>query len=122
MAKIELARSPYLKKKCISDKGVGVRYALPYARSSRGEYTHRVRYVTMVTVMGKSHLAIGCWCGMSLSLGGRRIARMFDAPEDDHVLCGTCEGRAIGAGLDKTAIINGRKVKYSPKNRMECVT
>lgn len=111
---IAIDRNPYLKKRDIMEKAVPVKKSLPFVTSIRGGYVHRVRYVTMFTILGKSHLAVSCWCGMTQFVSGTRKAKLIESPDESSVMCATCEGRAIGAGLDGVTEINGRMVKFSP--------
>jgi len=88
--------------------------SVPYAESERGSYCHRVRTATVYTVCGKSHIAINCWCGMTVFAAPRR-GRFVAQPSHGRPLCATCEGRAIGAGTDADHKINGRIVRYAPR-------
>ena len=91
--------------------------SLPFwqSRERHGAYVHRVRSGVLHLYDGKpSHAAFGLWCGMSgLSSNGSILA----APGPHEVMCATCEGRAIGAGLVGAPIIAGRPVKFSPRAR-----
>lgn len=88
-----------------------VKKALPFAASDAGLYAHRVRYVEMITILGKSHLAVSCWCDMTLLVSKRKKTRLMDAAPPDRPICATCEGRAIGKDGGK---INGIDVRYMP--------
>ena len=90
-----------------------VRYALPFFISGRGIYFHRVRSANTHWRDGAlHHVSIAFWCGNG---GFLHKGRMYAEIPDDGILCATCEGRAIGAGLDGARIINGKSVMYQPK-------
>ena len=111
--KIELQRYKY------SDnvdrlKTIPLTRALPYFKSSNAnsKYFHRVRSGARHECLG-IHYSISFWCGGGGFIGKK--GRLYAELPEDAVLCATCEGRAIGAGMDKTHTINGRFVKYSPR-------
>lgn len=115
---IEIEPSPYFKKSGI---GHAVTKALPFVESGAGEYTHRVRHITLYTVLGKSHMAVACWCGMSINVGSRRRrSKLVDSPTTGRPVCATCEGRVIGAGIVPPREIGGKHVMYAPRNRPCC--
>lgn len=88
--------------------------ALPYWRSRQGTYFHRVRSGQAHYYNGKySHTSFSMWCGMGGSLGKKGF--LASEVPDDGILCATCEGKAIGAGMDGARIINGRNVMLSPR-------
>lgn len=91
-----------------------IRQALPYYKASKGTYVHRVRSGQSHYRDGRlSHIHVDFWCG------GHGIpsdnGELLAAVKADDVICATCEGRAIGAGMDGTPVINGRVVAYSPR-------
>jgi hypothetical protein len=93
-----------------------IRQALPYYKAVRGTYVHRVRSGQSHYRDGKlSHIHVDFWCGGHgiPSANGELLASV----EAGDVLCATCEGRAVGAGMDGVAMINGRAVAYSPRRR-----
>lgn len=92
--------------------------AAPYYKSYRGQYVHRVYSGKNYFRYGKyTHTAVNFFCGMTGFVGSKGL--LFDILHEDHVLCATCEGRAIGAGMDGARTINGKNVKYSPtRNRV----
>lgn len=89
--------------------------SLPFVESASGTYTHRPRSATLHTILGKSHLAVSCWCGMTILVSERRKNRLLDHPTPGRPMCASCEGRVIGAlGVDDFRI-NERLVRYAPK-------
>lgn len=103
-----------------------VKSSLPFIKSTRGEYTHRVRSAVSYTYTtsgisykaGELHIAVKCWCNMTLLVSKRKYGRFIPEPIDGSPICATCEGRAIGAGLLGTPEIAGRPVKYSPMGKL----
>lgn len=102
-------------------KSVPVTFAYPYFKSGFGAYTHRVR--TAITLVRKdtgenSHVSLTAWCGCNGFLHPtpktKSATQWAELPED-AILCATCEGRAIGAGMDGSREINGREVIFSPR-------
>ena len=99
-----------------------VKRSLPFIKSTRGLYTHRVRSATshLYTTSGLSwkvgefHIAVHCWCGMTLLVSRRKRGQFLAEPPDGSPVCATCEGRAIGAGQLGAREIAGRPVIYSP--------
>lgn len=94
---------------------VRIKQSLPYAESDAGHYTHRVRSAAIYTMLGKQHMGIRCWCGMSLLISERKKGKLVAEPSIGRPICATCEGRAIGAGTDADHKINGRIVRYAPR-------
>ena len=91
----------------------GVRYALPYFKSNQGAYLHRLRSANQYWSEGKlTHTSVKFWCG---NIGYTNKGRLFATIPEGEVLCATCEGRAIGAGIYEKPFINGRLVKYQPQ-------
>lgn len=92
-----------------------VRFALPYYKSERGQYVHRLRYGTAHYWSGVfKWISYSMWCG---SLGWSTRGHLYAEIPEGQLLCATCEGRAIGAGLDGARTINGRPVIYSPRRK-----
>lgn len=91
-----------------------VRAMLPYYQSRRGLYVHRICSACQyeLTTMGKSHVAIALWCGAT---GFLSKGILIHDPPAGALLCATCEGRAIGAGIDGPRTINGRECIYAPR-------
>ena len=95
----------------------GISYALPYYLSRQGKYFHRVRSANNHWHDGNlSHTAVGFWCGNSGFIGDK--GKLYAKVPEGGVLCATCEGRAIGAGLAGERTINGKKVMYSPTKQV----
>lgn len=91
-----------------------VKMSLPYYQSNNGKYIHRVRSALNHWAGGKlSHTSVQFWCGNGGFLGDK--GKLLSKVPPDGILCATCEGRAIGAGLNGSRKINGRNVMYSPK-------
>lgn len=92
-----------------------IRSMLPYYQSRRGVYVHRIRSARQYeyTTTSKSHVAIALWCGAT---GFISKGILYSDPPADALLCATCEGRAIGAGVDGHRKINGRACIYAPRN------
>ena len=87
--------------------------ALPFYKSRRGTYVHRVRSMNQYWRDGKlTHAGVDFWCGNHGFVGEKGILKAN--VEEGDVLCATCEGRAIGAGEDGARVINGRAVMYLP--------
>lgn len=112
---ITLEPSPYMKQKKFGFENCkAIKKSVPFIEAKCGEYTHRVRHVTLITFQNKSHFSVKCWCGMSMNFGGSGKGQgMFvNQPSVGRPMCATCEGRAIGAGLLGIREIEGRKVMY----------
>lgn len=58
------------------------------------------------------HVRLHAWCGQSLNPDGRLVA--VDVPDDGAPLCGTCEGRAAGAG-HPSPISDGAPLRFDPE-------
>lgn len=67
---------------------------LPFATTARATRMHRVRSVSIYpeTEHFRAHLSVHTWCGQALA------GAVMTADPGDWEVCGTCEGRAIGAG------------------------
>ena len=90
-----------------------VKFALPYYKSRAGKYFHRVRCAQNHWRNGElSHTSVGFWCGNGGFIGEK--GKLYAKVPECGVLCATCEGKAIGAGLDGERKINGKEVMYSP--------
>lgn len=86
---------------------------LPFYLSRMGRYVHRIRSGTVYRWDGKfSHAGFFMWCGQNGS--STRGSLMATLPED-AIMCATCEGRAVGAGLLGVREINGVPVEFSPR-------
>lgn len=101
-----------------------ISFALPYYRSPYGQYIHRVRSGFIHRRDGLiSHLSFSFWCGTTgfiegdpkIRIGTKRYGDLFASIPEGGILCATCEGRAIGAGMDGSPEINGRAVIFSPR-------
>ena len=89
---------------------------LPFFKSSgNSKYYHRVRRIGNHESFGRySHTHIRYLCGGTGFISNGK-GRLFTTVPEGGVLCATCEGRAVGAGLVDNGHINGRKVAYSPR-------
>ncbi len=95
--------------------------ALPFYKSRKGVYVHRVRSMNQYWRHGKYHHAsIGFWCGNTGHLGEKGV--LLAKVPDGEVVCATCEGRAIGAGQDGARVINGQAVMFSPRKKDRIIT
>ena len=114
MAKVELIirreRGEYSPRSGI----VHLRSSLPFVWTRMATRVHRVRSATMHLWDGEySHTAFTCWCGQTaLTKNG---AQLSDDPPSTLPVCGTCEGRATGAGQLASRKIAGRMVVFSPR-------
>lgn len=106
---------------------------LPYYQKQPGAYVHRVRRGLIFLrhdgsagpFNGKwSHTAFSFWCGGggfadNSNYGGvgkkRKGGFLYEHAPEGEVLCVTCEGRAIGAGMEDSHQINGRMVRFAPR-------
>lgn len=74
---------------------------------------HRPR--SGVRFVERDRVVYSCWCGYGV--GGSDRAASFLAAEEPPAgdpVCGTCEGRAAGAGHDNSP--TGRKLLFSPRH------
>ena len=112
---IQLERHKPPPYKPVAVRMTNVKRALPFVASDAGVYVHRVRSAVVYEVCGKAHMAVSCWCGMTLLVGKRKKGRMLSEPITGRPMCATCEGRAIGAGTTGLRNINGLDVRYEPR-------
>ena len=109
---LEIRRTPGPRR--VGDPIVQVRRSLPFFKSKQSEYVHRVRRATMYYRDGQyTHTALHFWCGGNGFPGPK--GTLMDVPPGDAVFCATCEGRAIGAGLEGNREICGRAVLFKPR-------
>lgn len=94
--------------------------ALPIYRSLRATMCHRVRSGHVHEDHSKPNepnrrrVSFALWCGMQGRID--RWGQLFAVPPDGYPLCGTCEGRAVGAGYPGIAILQQRyALLYSPR-------
>lgn len=57
--------------------------------------------------------SVDLWCGTVISNADRALGR-DDPPDDGAPVCGTCEGRAIGAGQDAQPFPPDRSLIFCP--------
>lgn len=97
-------------------RSVPIKMALPFYKSKAGQYIHRVRsghtHVWKDWPDRPGHISLTFWCGMS---GFLDKGELFAEPPDRAVFCATCEGKAIGAGMDGARVICGRTVLFQPR-------
>jgi hypothetical protein len=80
--------------------------------SSQARYCHRPRSATRHT--GQDRISVHAWCGQLLV----HAAGFHYLPPVDMPVCGTCEGRAVGAGWPTSEeIITARPVEPWPAQR-----
>lgn len=113
MIQLERHKSPQYMSRNV--RATNVKRALPFVASDAGEYVHRVRSAVVYEVCGKAHMAVSCWCGMTILVSKRKKGRMHSAPVAGRPMCATCEGRAIGAGTTGLRNINGLDARYEPR-------
>lgn len=115
---VPLIRRPQVRQVWAFNKHVShilLSASLPFWQSRTGTYTHRIRSGEVHLWNGRpTHTTFQLWCGMTGSSGRGRL--MSEAPAD-AIVCATCEGRATGAGQLGAHIINGRFVRFSPRDR-----
>lgn len=86
-----------------------------YMRQGRASYWHRPRHG--VTWPGQGHrISWQPWCGSALSTTNG-VEYAHEVPDDGRRVCGTCEGRAQGAGHPPVALapMHGIGVVFSPR-------
>lgn len=88
--------------------------ALPFFRTKRGRYIHRVRSGSLHRIHARPHLSFTFWCGNCGTTDGTDGGQLFAEPPERAVHCAVCEGKATGAGLNGAREICGRTVLYSP--------
>jgi len=112
---IDLELSKDLQHPYMKDRLTGVKRSRPFADSLGSTYVHRVRHVLLHNSLGEGHLSVSCWCGYSIIIARRRKGRLIETPTEGKPMCATCEGKAVGAGMDGERVINGREVMYQPR-------
>ena len=81
--------------------------SVPFIWSRAGTMTHRVRWVRIITA--DNRWSADAWCGQMLRSG---LATLAAEPHPDRPVCGTCHGRAIGAGQIDA---EGTPLLFSPR-------
>lgn len=101
---------------------VPIAFAYPFYKGNAGQYFHRIRSGTTYVRHGDtSHASLSFWCGNSGSIapeGKKQKGQMWAVLPPDAVLCATCEGRWVGAGMEGARDINGRAVHFSPRKKL----
>lgn len=94
-----VALLPPLTRGCGRIDGTPLGRGPRYVRTPGMGRWHRVRSGTRYERWG--HTAWHLWCGYHVSTGGRaRDCLAAAEPHDGAPVCGTCEGRALGAGQE----------------------
>lgn len=97
-----------------------IRRALPFYLSRWGKMTHRVRSGffhlhegTLKPTAG--HVSFMLWCGQGGALGKGELSA---EPFSSIPICGTCEGRAVGAGYESAAfLVQKHALLFTPRER-----
>lgn len=99
-----------LKKDKRSISGVHWTACEPFVENSMAVLIHRVRYVTTHKIgpKYKAHLAVGCWCGNTMT--GSTKFTFLNAPPDEHIVCARCEDKAIECGLPTSEQLTGKHI------------
>ena len=82
----------------------------PFLENTRGALIHRVRYVTTHKISPKynAHLAVSCWCGMSIC--GQKNLTFIAAPPSEKIVCARCEDIAVQKGLPTSYQLTGKHI------------
>jgi hypothetical protein len=92
---------PPMTRGCGRIDGVALERGPRYVRTRDMGRWHRVRSGVRYERWG--HTSWSLWCGQHASQGGKRgDCLAAGAPLDGAPVCGTCEGRALGAGQEVT--------------------
>jgi hypothetical protein len=119
---IPLRRDPRRRQgfhPCTFQRPSDITRALPVYYTLRGKMAHRVRHAQVyfdrpLPDNSKARVCIQLWCGQNGNLN--KWGRLVPVPPDGWPLCGTCEGRAVGAGYPGVAILETRyELLYSPR-------
>lgn len=95
---------------------IEIKSSLPYFHSPAASRSHRVRSGRYHLWEGKiTHAAFTLWCGQTGYIAQDKRGRLSSEPVDWLPVCGTCEGRAIGAGQTESRKIAGRVVVFTPR-------
>lgn len=125
-------RAPRFHRRGVSN----LTMCLPFYRSTMGHYVHRVRYGYYFKEppdgLLPTRYVLEMWCGqhghvhltdqsearIKLGFRPRRVqsqGTLFGEAPERAIFCATCEGRAIGAGMDGARTLCGRTVMFSPR-------
>jgi hypothetical protein len=88
--------------------------SLPFFYSPMASRAHRIKSGRLHYWEGQyTHTSFSLWCGQQGCISPRKRGQtMTDPPMP---ICGTCEGRATGAGQLESRIITGRFVVFAPR-------
>lgn len=98
--------------------------SLPFFFSPMMSRVHRVRAArARFDGKGIESICVHLWCGQNnfiystpkASEKYRKRNRLVEFPPQGEAVCGTCEGRAIGAGQLESRMIAGRMLLFTPQ-------
>ncbi len=100
----------------------------PFFLTRTASRTHRVRAVCLHLkwtnrLAGEycvTHISVSLWCDQT-GFVDKRGGLLLDEPIEDLPICGTCEGRATGAGQIKSEILCGHSLLYSPRKLVKAI-
>jgi hypothetical protein len=78
----------------------------PFVDNDRAMLLHRPKCVTVFQCVGKSHLAVECWCGSTFT--GTEKFTFLDAYDGNKLLCTRCETNATEQGMPSADGLSGR--------------
>jgi hypothetical protein len=80
---------------------------------------HRPRWAVVRVPYG--HVSYHMWCNSELTAwpkrNGAHTAIYANEVPAGHILCGTCEGRAVGAGYEPLGVEPFVKLHFTPRQR-----
>lgn len=92
--------------------------AAPFFKSNEGTYVHRIRsaryYARIEGSRFPGHYSLSLFCGQ---IGYPSKGRLIQDP-GQMILCATCEGRAVGAGMDPVGLLVKKPVKFAPRSEV----
>lgn len=108
--KIDLLQESFSPWTSHRPRPVNIKRMVPFVMKATGR-VHRVRSARIYfhrdcpEIYGgrTEHIGVHLWCGQQALPGGRSRALLLHEPPDGAALCGTCEGRAVGAGQQAAA-------------------
>ena len=119
MEKVELVRErPARWDAPAESAAMSLRFALPFFFSPFASRVHRIRSGIVHFWAGEwTHTSFRLWCGQGGFLDEKKHkhSRVTNDPPNGYPVCGTCEGRARGAGQLESHTIAGRLVVFTPQ-------